>query len=256
MSKDGSSTASYVERVRDDTQRYAAELLKENERLRLAVVALQQEAARLRDEARQAQDELARVVAREAELRDAMGRVEEENRRFSTRYVEVEQENSNLANLYVASYRLHGTVDREEVLAVVQEIAANLIGSEEMAVFEMSADGTALQLSASFGIDPTPYHRVPLEKGLIGRSASTGDTYVAGEQPPPDGVDCEPELTACIPLKLGGAVTGLIALFKLLPQKAGIEALDRELFELLATHAATALYCSGLAARASAPLRG
>ena len=257
MSKDGAGArGSYIERVREDTQRYAAELLKENERLRLGIVSLQQEASTLRDDARRAKDELAQVSARELQLREALGRVEEENRRFSSRYVEVEQENSNLANLYVASYRLHGTVDREEVLAVVQEIAANLIGSEEMAVFEVSPDGSALQLVASFGIDPAPYHYVVLGAGLIGRSAATGETYVAGEQPAPEGVHCEPHLTACIPLKLGGTVTGAIALFRLLPQKTGIESLDRELFELLATHAATALYCSGLAARASAPLRG
>lgn len=258
MSKDGagSGLGSYIERVREDTQRYAAELLKENERLRLAVVALQQETAKLRDEAQRAKDELAQVTARESQLREALVRVEEENRRFSSRYVEVEAENSNLANLYVASYRLHGTVDREEVLAVVQEIAANLIGSEEMAVFELSADGAALQLVASFGIDPAPYHRVTLDKGVIGRTAASGNTWVTGEQPVPDGVECERDLTACIPLKLGGTVTGAIALFRLLPQKSGIESLDRELFELLATHAATALYCSSLVARASAPLRG
>jgi hypothetical protein len=258
MSKDGpgSGHGSYVERVREDTQRYAAELLKENERLRLAVVAEKQEAARLRDESQRAKDELAQLRARESQLSEALVRVEEENRRFSSRYLEVEQEKSNLSNLYVASYRLHGTVDREEVLAVLQEIAANLIGSEEMAVFETSADGTALQLVASFGIDPVPYRRVALGQGLIGRSATSGATYVAGEQPLPEGVCCEPELTACIPLKLGGTVTGAVALFRLLPQKTRIEPLDRELFDLLATHAATALYCSSLAARASAPLRG
>jgi GAF domain-containing protein len=41
-------------------------------------------------------------------------------------------------------------------------------------------------------------------------------------------------------------VTGAIAIFRLLPQKVGLEEVDRELFELLATHAATALYCTQL----------
>jgi hypothetical protein len=53
-------------------------------------------------------------------------------------------------------------------------------------------------------------------------------------------------------LTLDGRVTGAIAIFKLLPQKAGIEDLDREIFELLATHAATALYCTGLHAKLAA----
>jgi hypothetical protein len=41
-------------------------------------------------------------------------------------------------------------------------------------------------------------------------------------------------------------VTGAIALFRLLPQKPALEDVDHELFELLATHAATALYCTRL----------
>ena len=53
-------------------------------------------------------------------------------------------------------------------------------------------------------------------------------------------------LVACIPLKLDNDVTGLIAIFSLLPHKPGLEALDHELFDLLATHAATALYCTSL----------
>jgi hypothetical protein len=50
-------------------------------------------------------------------------------------------------------------------------------------------------------------------------------------------------------LSLDGRVTGAIAIFRLLPQKAGIEDVDRELFGLLATHAAVALYCSALHAK-------
>jgi GAF domain-containing protein len=58
----------------------------------------------------------------------------------------------------------------------------------------------------------------------------------------------EPRLTACVPLKLQERVIGVIAVFQLLPQKARIEPVDRELFELLATAAAAALYCSTIKA--------
>ena len=66
----------------------------------------------------------------------------------------------------------------------------------------------------------------------------------------------EERLTACIPLVLDGKVTGAIAIFRLLPQKAGIEDVDRELFDLLATHAATALYCTSVAREAHGRRRG
>jgi hypothetical protein len=59
-------------------------------------------------------------------------------------------------------------------------------------------------------------------------------------------------------LKLDGRVTGALALFRLLPHKGGYQPLDNELFDLLATQAAVALYCTSLTARdlvssASAP---
>jgi len=43
-----------------------------------------------------------------------------------------------------------------------------------------------------------------------------------------------------------------VAIFRLLPQKTGLVALDHELFELIATHAARALYCTELQARVGA----
>jgi hypothetical protein len=52
-----------------------------------------------------------------------------------------------------------------------------------------------------------------------------------------------------VPLRLGESTTGAIAIFRLLPQKPGLEPLDYELFDLLGTHAAAALYCTGLHAR-------
>jgi hypothetical protein len=104
----------------------------------------------------------------------------------------------------------------------------------------------------SCGIDPKAHHKVALGEGLIGRVVATGETYLAGDGAPPRAAALEADLTACIPLKLGERVSGAIALFRLLPQKSGLGALDRELFELLATHAATALYSSGLEARLAA----
>jgi alanyl-tRNA synthetase len=253
MGKTTSGLGAYVQRVREDTQRYAAELLRENETLRAGVASLTQDNDRLRREAERANAELEHVGERERRLQDALRRVEEENQHFASRYLEVEQENSNLANLYVASYRLHGSVDRREVLDVIQEIASNLIGCEEMAVFEMDSDGAAVSLVRSCGIDPTAHHRVAVGDGLIGRALATGETYVAGDERPAHSTAQEATLTACIPLKLGERVSGAIALYRLLPQKAGLGALDRELFELLATHAATALYSSGLEAKLAVP---
>ncbi len=244
MAADEPDHGAYVRRVREDTQRYASELLHENERLRLSLVAAEQERRRLEQEARAARLEADLLRERERGLREALERVEQENRGFSTRFLEVEQENSNLANLYVASYRLHGSVERAEVLEVIQEIVVNLVGCEELAVYELPEGAPALELLASNGIDPQAHARVPLGDGAVGRAAASGEAFVAE-----GGRAGAGQPTACIPLKLGERVTGAIVLFRLLPQKTGLGPVDRELFDLLATHAATALYCSGLQSR-------
>ena len=280
MKKDSRDPGAYVLKVREDTQRYTHDLLADNEKLRILIASLEAEKSAYAEKARMAEEvleanEILRAVAaslgseklrfqeqivklrgqlahhqeEQSRLQERLASIEDESRQFSLRYAEVEQENSNLANLYVASYRLHETVERREVLSVLQEIVANLIGSEEMAIFEMNPEGSALSLVGSFGIDPGRLRTVLVGSGVIGRAVLAGETYVSEGGPAQGGLPQEAELTACIPLKLDGRVTGAIALFRLLPQKAGFVAVDRELFDLLATHAATALYCSGLHAR-------
>jgi GAF domain-containing protein len=93
---------------------------------------------------------------------------------------------------------------------------------------------------------------VPLGEGLIGRAAQTGEIYLASSPAGARGPAAEARLTACIPFKLGGRVVGALALFQLLPQKAGFEEIDREMFNLLATHAAMALHCSASSSQPAA----
>jgi hypothetical protein len=277
MSKDHGD---YVRRVQGETQRYSQNVLGENERLRTRVAVLESERASLDERARVADElaernealsaervsllaELQRLRDHAASLAEALARHEEskldlearlrtaqdEGRRFSAEYLNVERQNSNLANLYVASYRLHGTLDRDEVLQAIQEILSNLVGSEEMALFELDPGEDTLRLAASFGIDAETVSAVALDQGLIGRVACSGQAYSVGRDSAQGATPEEATLTACIPLKLDGKVTGVLAVFRLLPQKQRLEPLDDELFDLLSSQAAIALYCTGLHAR-------
>ena len=165
----------------------------------------------------------------------------DENNRLREQFVLVEQQNSNLANLYVAAYQLAGTVDRAVVLQSIQEIVANLIGSEEMGIYGMSDDRTTLVLATSFGIDAERYAAVRVGEGTIGVAAASGEMYVS-----PSGTPDEENLTACIPLRIDGEVIGMIVIFGLLGHKPALSDIDREMFDLLAVHAATSLYCATL----------
>jgi RNA binding exosome subunit len=223
----------FLEKVANDTREYVRSLIDENGRLSREIAELESE----RDRSRQT----------EVMLKERLEAIEQESRSFSARYVEVEQQNTNLANLYVASYQLHGTLDRERVLGAIKEIVINLIGSEELAIWEIDGEFDAMVLIDSYGIDRDKWAALPLNTpGVISIVAATGESYIGGkslvhlhEQ--------EQRLTACIPLKLDDRVIAVIAIFSLLQQKTGLEPLDFELFDLLASHGATALHCTRLA---------
>jgi len=168
---------------------------------------------------------------------DLIGELAEQSRRFSERYIEVEEQNTKLANLYVASYQLNGTLDRTRVVEAIQEIVINLIGCEELGIWELDPNRGALILAGSFGIDPHAWNNIPLGSGVVGTAATTGERFVS------DGADST-DPVACIPLKLDERVVGAIGIFSLLQQKRGLEPIDFELFDLLASHAASALFCT------------
>jgi GAF domain-containing protein len=162
----------------------------------------------------------------------------------------LETEVGVLSNLYVASQRLHETHDRVEVLRAIEEICINLVGSEELAIFELDGRGDGLSLSWSFGIERQRFLEHPLDDGPIGRAVRSGKTVLLDDVTHSAG---EPRPTACVPLKLRDRVIGVIVIFHLLPQKPRLEPVDRELFDLLTTAAATALHAAALAARAGEP---
>ena len=210
--------------------------LSESEKLRGRVSALEAELDRQRRDRVQLQEKLA-VLEREA-------------KRYYEQYVDVELQNANIANLYVASFRLHGSLDRDEVLAAIQEIVANLVGSEELAVFERTDDGARLERVSALGLPDGALREVKVGEGVIGRCAESGDAFVALAKPNATRAPGERHVSVCIPLVVEGKVTGALAIFRLLEHKRAFEDIDQELLRLLGTQAAMALYCSKLALRA------
>lgn len=240
---------SYVQRVHDDTQRALADLRGQNERMRLQIAALESDRGRLQHEKLRLQEQL--ITAREEmssrqEEHTALVRrlteVESENERVAAQFLDIEGQNTNLANLYVASHQLRSSVRRAEIMSAIKEIIINLVGCEDFAIFERAGGEERLELAGSFDQSRPAMSSVRFGDGIIGTVAATGEAYIAADERSRfSGV------TACIPMTVDGAVTGVITLFTLLPQKSNIlGALDHELFNLLAAQAGVALYCAAL----------
>ncbi|BDG09112.1 GAF domain-containing protein [Anaeromyxobacter paludicola] len=203
------------------------------------------EPALLRAELARAREEL---LAREAEverLREELAAVEEERRRICDEYVASLDRATEVGNLYVTLRRLHGSLDRGEVLDVLGEVLANLVGTEEFAVLERRGEG--VRVVRSMGLAPDRLGALVTLQGALGRVAAAGRIAIGPAlEPGPGGPE---ELTAWIPLRAGEREVGAIAVFRLLGQKPGLGAGDLELFEVLSAHAGLALRSAELSAR-------
>src|SRR5262245_9588846 len=118
---------------------FTEELMRENERLRYRVVQLEAKTIDNSDalaaEVQRLRLEKSQMAQRLEFLEGKFHEVEAENKDFALRYVEVEEQNESLANLYVASHRLHSTLDLVEVVECIKEILLNMIGSEDFGLY-------------------------------------------------------------------------------------------------------------------------
>lgn len=265
--RDQKETRMWVENLREQTVQVGQNLIRENEKLRALALAVEAENARLQEQITETcsivagQRELrvqiaelsrdrARLGARIRELEAEAKQERNERARMAEQIVDIERESeecceqyslvmrqhANLSGLYVASYMLHSTLDRDEVLSGIGQILVNLVGSEHFAIFERNGD--ELRVVASRGIPHNASTVLPFASDPIGTIVRGGQVQIL-----------DPEqhfMHAVIPLAIGTHITGAIVIFELLPQKTALDEGDRELFEMLSAHAATALYCASL----------
>src|SRR6185436_2080895 len=157
MSEDRSDKAEKFLELFNKGKEFTEELLRENQRLRYRMAALEAESAtRSSDEIQRLRAEISQLSEENRRLASRFREVEEENKDFANRYIEIEEQNNNLANLYVASYQLHSTLDFREVIQIVQEIIINLIGAEAFAILLLDEKTNELKAIAFEGEDVMP----------------------------------------------------------------------------------------------------
>jgi transcriptional regulator with GAF, ATPase, and Fis domain len=229
---------------------FTEELLRENQRLRYRMAALETEGtAGFNEEIKRLRAEVQQLTEENQHITQRFKEVEEENKDFANRYIEVEEQNNNLANLYVASYQLHSTLDFREVIQIVQEIIINLVGAESFAILLLDEKTNELKTIASEGEDVMPGLETistRLGDGILGSVAKTGESYYINQDLEDGGKVTLDKPLAAVPLKIKEHVIGLVVIYKLLQQKDSFSAVDYELFSLLAAHAATAIFSSKL----------
>ncbi len=174
-------------------------------------------------------------------LRQRIAELESENREFAERIVQTEEVNNNLTNLYVASSRLHSTLDRSEVLQVITEVVINFVGAEKFALLMFDKNSAKLSFQAGEGLEAADFPEMVGGKGLLELTASTGQSYYQ-EGSVAAGSDDPLKPLAVIPLRIHDETMAVLAVYRLFVQKEEFQPVDYQLFHMLAEHAATALF--------------
>jgi hypothetical protein len=105
-----------------------------------------------------------------------------------------------------------------------------------MALYELSPDGSVLVPLTTAGI-PSGVAPIVLGEGALALAVATGEVWLWSAN------ECElagRPVSACVPLKVGGRVTGVLVLFR--PAAADAAAPGLELLEVVGIHAGTALH--------------
>ncbi|GEJ58397.1 GAF domain-containing protein [Anaeromyxobacter diazotrophicus] len=164
---------------------------------------------------------------------EGVGREEEALRE---RLAGLEQQVVELGNACVVMERVHGALDRGAVLLAIQDVVINVIGSEELAIFEVADGGRLLRPVQSFGVEP---RELAVGAGPVGRAASERRAWTILDGAPPEE---EPRLTAVAPLSAGPHLTGVVAIWRMLAHKPVFGEADRAVLELLSRHGGAALH--------------
>jgi hypothetical protein len=189
-----------------------------------------------------ARDRLDRCQAELVRLRRRLDAAEAANDRAVRDHADLDERHSVLTRLWVAATALHEAADEPTALRALEEVMVNLAGTEEFGVFEAEAGGTLAPLHA-FGPVAGRFRR-HAPAGVVARAVETGESWHADSPHPRGGAAGEP--VACIALRIGERVAGVVVVWGFLPQKLAFEPFDLELFALLANRAAPALRAARL----------
>lgn len=177
---------------------------------------------------------------------------ERDREELTARLVEAEHQLGRLMNLYVATFQLHATLDPSEVQATIAEIAVDLLGAERFALL-LRVEGTSeceVALSRGLESDDSGYFSGEKYRGgdpLVDASLEDGVLRMGPAE--------NSDVVAAVPLRVQDAIVGVLVLVKLFDHKTILRAEDRDLLDLLAAHAASALFAARVYSNTDRKLR-
>src|SRR5947209_11642663 len=151
------------------------------------------------------------------------------------------QDVGDQAKVYAARMRLQNALDQADALDAIREIAGNLIGTEELAVFKVDKERSELWLYWSFGVDPNKYSVLEVSREAKLKQVLNGKCVFRMRLSNENLLSTDDPVSALIPIRIDGTTVAVIVLFRLFPHKPTLDAVDYELCEMLSNSAGRAI---------------
>ena len=187
-----------------------------------------------------------------ADLRSRLEAAQQDLSELSSCLVETENQRSRLMNLYVATYQLHATLDQRDVTSTIAEIARELLGAERFVLLLREENGDHCEVALAEGFETG-------DQGLYSDGTYRGGDPLVdktlGDGMLRTGPEESSDTLAIVPLRVQGTVVGALVILKLLSHKPALTPEDRDLLDLLAAHAASALFAARVYSRTDRKLK-
>lgn len=153
----------------------------------------------------------------------------------------LETELTSQSKVYAARMRLQDSLDQADGLEAIREVVANLLGSEELAVYKVDSAKAALWLYWSFGIDPNKCAVLDIMREPLLEEVLDGRIVVRGDSGNDKLLSAFHPVSALVPILLNQKTTAVLVIFRMLPQKPVFESADRQICEVLSNCAGRAI---------------
>lgn len=170
---------------------------------------------------------------------------------LTEKLVEAEQQAGKLTSLYVATYQLHVSLDPTEVQSAIAEITRDLLGADTFVLLIKDEVEGGCEVAFSQGVIPegSPFAGKHYHGGESIVDATLQDGVLRLEDVPSS------QALAAVPLRVEDAIVGALVILKLLDHKKTPLSEDRDILDLLAAHAASALFAARVYSKTDRKLR-
>ncbi len=189
-------------------------------------------------------------VARIEELERTLESALRDQQELSEQLVDAENLAGKLMSLYVATYQLHVSLDPVQVQDAIAEIAKDLLGASSFALLIKDDVESGCEVALSQGVrDGSRFQGKHYLGGDAMVDATLADGVLRLEQ------SGDTEALAAVPLRVEEAIVGALVILRLLDHKATPLSEDRDILDLLAAHAASALFAARVYSKTDRKLR-